>query len=301
MRIAVPSAALALIASIPAVLASDDVSPRADMTRTTASQESGSSVHSWEMPALTVQGRAASQLREEDRIGSYGQPRWTARRRWTEVRSYVIPEGQFEFEYWLIVKEPKHSSATRPVVVQQVYEAEIGLPYRFQLDLYQVYEKAGSAGPNELAETKFELRYALADWGKIWANPTLYGEWVSANNDYDSAEFKLLLCDEISPRWHWAANFVWEQKLGGDRAIAREFKPAVSYSVLDEKLSIGAEAKFAWEDDATNRGHYQREILVGPGIQVRLLPQMHVDISYLLGVTEDSLASKTALIAGWEF
>ncbi|MBA2481740.1 MAG: hypothetical protein H0V44_13840 [Planctomycetes bacterium] len=301
MRLSYLSAALGIIAASSGAIASDDVSPRADMTRTTASEESRASVHSWEMPALTVEGRSSGILREEDRIGSYAQPRWTARRRWTEVRSYVIPEGQIEFEYWLIVKEPKDRDATRPVKVQQVYEVEIGLPYRFQIDLYQVYQKTGSSGANELDETKFELRYALADWGKIWANPTLYGEWVAVSGDYDVAEFKLLLCDEIAPRWHWAANLVYEQRLGGDRFISREIKPALAYTVLDEKLSIGAEAKFAWEDVEGDRGNYQREILVGPSIQVRPLPQMHLDASYLMGVTDQSLASKTALILGWEF
>ena len=74
--------------------------------------------------------------------------------------------------------------------------------HRVQLDLYQVYKKDGSNGTNTLDATKFELRYALADWGKIWGNPTLYGEWEQAADGPDAIEFKLMaatLAD--APAW----------------------------------------------------------------------------------------------------
>ncbi|MBA3708485.1 MAG: transporter [Planctomycetes bacterium] len=288
--------ALALL-GLPYAALAEDITPTRTAPRTT-SDEARSQGHSWEMPALTVQGRGTAELREEDRIGSYQQPRWTARRRFTETRVYVVPEGQFEFEYWLIVKDFKKD---KPTQIQHVYEAEIGLPYRFQLDLYQVYEKEDSTGPLGLSETKFELRYALADWGRIWGNPTLYGEWANASGDYDSAEFKLLLTDELTPRWHWATNFVYERKVGGDQAVAQEMTNALSYTLRDEKVSLGIEDKFAWEDVKGDRGNYEREFLLGPSIQIRPLPQMHIDLSYMIGLTDNSPASKTVFIAGWEF
>ena len=281
-------------------LADDAVTTRAPAPATTASAET-KAVHSWEMPALIVEGRPDGALREEDRIGSYGQPRWTARRRFTEARAYVVPEGQIEFEYWLVLKERRNGQPTQR---KQIYEVEIGLPYRFQLDLYQVWEKDGAHQPQEMSETKFEIRWALANWGEIWFNPTLYAEWVSANGDYDSVEGKLLLADEIAPRWHWAANFVYERKLGGDEFVSREVIGAISYSVLDEKFSVGAEAKFTWEDTEETRGNYKRDQLIGPSIQYRPLPQMHLDLAYLINTAPEdksSTRSKTTFIAGWEF
>lgn len=281
-----------------ATAAADDVvSMPKSAPRQTASAEP-TSTHSWEMPALVVQGARDTSLREEDLIGPYAQPRWTARRRFTESRVYVIPEGQIEFEYWLIVKDKKHDE---PDEIQQVYEVEMGLPHRFQLDLYQVYVKEGARGTMGLDATKFELRYALADWGKIWGNPTLYAEWKAANADYDSAEFKVLLADEFAPRWHWATNFVYERKLGGDEALVREMTNAVSYTLQDERFSLGVEDKFAWEDTKDDRGNYEKEFLLGPSIQFRPQPQMHIDMAYMFGLTEESPASKTVLIAGWEF
>jgi len=50
---------------------------------------------------VTVEGERVPELFEEQRIGSYQQPRWTATRRFPTTRVYVVPEGKVEFEYWL--------------------------------------------------------------------------------------------------------------------------------------------------------------------------------------------------------
>src|SRR5262245_17120649 len=62
--------------------------------------ESGRRLRSWELPPVTVVGESPSSLREEERIGPYGQPRWTAARRFPTTRVYVIPEGKVEVEGW---------------------------------------------------------------------------------------------------------------------------------------------------------------------------------------------------------
>ena len=82
--------------------ADDSAIPQAGNENKTAAG-SAKSLHSWELPALTVQGGASPTARR--RSGRrYAQPRWTTTRRFTEVRTYVIPEGQFDFEYWLFVE-----------------------------------------------------------------------------------------------------------------------------------------------------------------------------------------------------
>ena len=271
---------------------------------TTASGEFGST-HSWVMPALAVEGKV-SDVREAQRIGSYGQPRWSARRLFTETRSYVIPEGQIEFEYWLVSEGPKRNDPDGETKVKQLYEVEMGLPYRFQLDLYQKYVKEGSDGPTELDSTKFEVRWAFADWDVILWNPTVYLEWTQANGDYDSVEGKLLLCDEITDRLRWAANAVWEEKTGGDRERSQELTGGISYGVIDSKLSVGVETKFGFvntidKGGTDQRTGYENEFLMGPSLQVRPAPQMHIDVAWLAGTTQTSPQSKFTMIAGWEF
>src|ERR1041385_923834 len=45
--------------------------------------------HAWELPPIIVVGEKAPELHEEEKIGSYAQPRWTADRRFPETRVYV--------------------------------------------------------------------------------------------------------------------------------------------------------------------------------------------------------------------
>ena len=260
--------------------------------------------HSWLMPAIAVDGQIST-VHEDQLIGSYGQPRWTARRLFTETRSYVIPEGQIQFEYWLTVQDAARNAPEGDEgKVKQQYEVEMGLPYRFQVDLYQEYEKEGmSDGENVLSALKFEVRWAFADWDVIPFNPTAYLEWEQGNGDYDTIEGKLLFCDDFTERLRWAANVVWEEKTGGDYSRSRELTGGVSYGAIDSKLAVGVETKFGWEDSQTD-GEWSactQEFLVGPSIQVRPSPQTHIDLALLFGLTEDSSRSKFNMVAGWEF
>ncbi len=296
---------LATIATMAALLplgAADTVPPNPAMHAGagTTPVADGQTTHSWELPALTVRGERWG-LREQDLVGSYEQPRWSTRRRFTETRAYVIPEGQFEFEYWLTIKDHARGDKDGDHTVQQQYEVEMGLPYRFQIDLYQSYEKEGTDGPNALSETKFEVRWALANWGVIWGNPTLYAEWAAVNNDADVAEFKLLLADDLAPAWIWAVNAVYEARVGGDLFHNYELTGALAYAVIDSKFSVGVETKFAWEDTKDDRGNFANEILLGPSIQYRPVPQMHIDLAVMPGLTDESPVTKTVMIAGWEF
>ncbi|MFN2508687.1 MAG: hypothetical protein ABR589_07925, partial [Chthoniobacterales bacterium] len=105
-------------------------------------------------------------LNQETPVGPYNQPEWTLQRSFSTSRVYVRPAGSIEFvQYWTPeFKDGKSEHAFRE-------EIEIGLPYRFQLDLYQNWG-IDEAGDSFYRGSSVELRYALADWGKIPLNPT---------------------------------------------------------------------------------------------------------------------------------
>src|SRR5213078_5265 len=208
---------------------------RRPSTQTTAQPER---MRSFELPPVTVVGEKASQLREEDRVGSYGQPRWTATRRFPGTRVYVVPEGKLEFEYWLRPTLNKDGSTD----TRSLYELEMGLPHRFQLDLYLRTDQEGDKGDMLLGE-QIEVRYAFADWGKLPGNPTVYFEYVMLEDRPDKIEPKLLLGGELAPKWHWGANLVAEIELGGERSHEYQLTGAISYTVIDEKFSVGAESQ----------------------------------------------------------
>ena len=260
----------------------------------------GDDHHTWTMPPVTVYGQAP--LREEDRIGDYAQPRWTAHRRFSETRLYVIPKGMVEFEYWLRTDAPKRGNG--PTEFQSMYEFEFGLPKRFQLDLYAVGHKTGSEGSFAVNEQKVEVRYAFADWNKIFGNPTVYLEWSQENQGHDLVEGKVLLGGQMVSRWHWGMNFVSEQETGGAREISNEWTTGISYSAEDTKLAVGVETQLAMVNSRIApglRSPYETSFLAGPSLQFRPLPQMHIDIAPLFGTTQPSLRAKTFVVFGWEF
>ncbi|MCA8964659.1 MAG: hypothetical protein H6838_07685 [Planctomycetes bacterium] len=249
-------------------------------------------------PPVVVEGTRVSNLREEDRIGSYQQPEWTSHRRFAETRVYVRPEGTAEFEYWLIPETSKDGGSTE---TKTQYEFEFGLPNRFQIDLYLVAHQDGNEGAMAIDEQKFEIRHALADWDEIWGNPTIYLEWAAINNAPDHVEGKLLFGGEAGESWHWGANLVFEHETGGLQENGYEITGGLSKTLVDQRFSVGAEVKAAWIDDKTDRGDFATEVLIGPSFQFRPVPNAHIDVAPLFGVTDDSPEAKLTLLFGWEF
>ena len=243
-------------------------------------------------------------LFEDQPIGAYAQPRWTATRRFPTTRVYVIPKGTMTLEYWLETKaDLGGKNATRH---RSSYEAEMGLGHRLQLDLYLSTEQLGKAGALDLLEEKVELRYAFANWGVIPGNPTLYLEWVRANAGSPRAEGKLLFGGEIASGWHWGANLVYEREVtGADQEGEYAVTGAVAGSVIDYKLSLGAEVQLEATDKTGDRFSFEdQEILAGPSLQWRPVPPMHVDLVALFGAEHGSgettpLAEPT-IVVGWE-
>lgn len=254
--------------------------------------------HTWEMPPIEVKGKAT--LVEEDLIGTYAQPRWTAHRRFSETRVYVIPEGMADFEFWLIPKVRKNG---KPSSFAAQYEVEFGLPGRVQIDLYAVSNKTGKDGPMTFDEQKYEIRWALADWGKIFGNPTLYAEWKAESDAPDHVEAKLLLGGQITSGWHWGSNFVYEHEIAGAKEDSREWTTGLSYSARDSKVGVGVETQLARISEVNHgkREHTGTEFFLGPSLQFRPSPRSHLDIAPLFGLTKDSVRMKMFVVFGWEF
>src|SRR5262249_27982264 len=126
----------------------------------------------------------ATQYKEDAPVGPYQQPMWTTRRRFPSTRVYVqMLPGEAEFEQWLEVRVPKGEDENRVTRLRE--EFAFGLGGRTQLDLY-VNTQHVSQGPESTFDFRgwsAELRYALADWNEIPANPTLYFEYHFNNEE----------------------------------------------------------------------------------------------------------------------
>jgi hypothetical protein len=249
------------------------------------------------MPEVIVSEASEKPALQEDRpIGENQQPEWTTRRRFATTRVYVNAPWQVEFEQWWKGKFPRHG---KPEHLFQS-EVEMGLPYRFQLDLYQNVE-VNPGGDLRYGGTQVEARWALAEWNKIFLNPTLYGEWKFNNAAPDAYEVKLLLAQDIYQRWHWALNLFYEQEVGGGRESEAGFAQGLSYTVLDEKLSAGVEMQLERTSGPNLDGKPEVEFLIGPSVQWRPCPRIHIDFVPLVGTTGDSPRVEAFVVFGFDF
>ena len=236
---------------------------------------------------------SGSPVSEEAPVGENQQPEWTAYRRFSTTRIYVLPPWQIEFEQWWKGKFPREGESDH--LFQS--EVEIGLPYRFQLDVYENVEN-GDSGTR--TGNQIEARWALADWNKFPLNPTLYAEWKFNNDAPDAYEFKLLLGEQLAPRWHWGFNLFFERETGGDRTTEWGFSQAVSYTVIDSKLGVGLEMNYENTTVKGSREKSENEFLIGPSIQWRPNRRIHLDFVPLLGATHDSPIVEAFIVFGFE-
>jgi hypothetical protein len=207
----------------------------------------------------------------------------------------VRPPGSLEFvQYWT----PEWKDGVTEHAFRE--EVEIGLPYRFQLDFYQNWGIDGR-GDSSYKGSSVELRYALADWGKIPLNPTLYAEWAFNDAAPDVWELKLLLGETFARRWNWAANIIYEQEAGGSRETEIAFSTALSYALIDETLNIGFEALAERKTEAGSRSNPEYELLVGPSINVHPTRNSFVTVAPLFGTTADSPDVELFVVAGFQF
>jgi len=240
-----------------------------------------------------------AKLQEELPTGEYKQPEWTTERRFTTTRVYLQQTPwSCGVEQWVKAQYFNHG---KPEYLFQD-EFEIGLPYRFQFDIYENW--APSTGNNLIHENlALELRWALADWGKIPLNPTVYLEWKFNNPDLgkDFYEIKMLFGQELARRWHWGLNLFYEKETGGELTREIGLAQGLSYTVKDKVFSCGAELKVESETVKDFRTPVPLEVDLGPSFQWRPLKRIHMDFVPLIGLTKDSPQVEAWFIFGLDF
>jgi hypothetical protein len=241
----------------------------------------------------TVLGEAET---EQSAVGPYGQPEWTARpHRFATTRHYVLPPGVAEVELWGI---GVFDEGTGPAYEVQE-EFLLGLPNRFQIDVYQVQARGANQDSFHHAESKFEVRWALDEWGEIPLNPTLYAEWeTDPSADSDAVEYKLLLADDLAPNWYWAGNAVYEQSYSGSRETELAVTSGLNYTVQDKKWNVGLEGEIGRATEDGSRSDPTWEYLVGPSFQYRFTDASRLRFIPLAGLGPDSPDLEALLIFG---
>jgi hypothetical protein len=241
---------------------------------------------------------------DTDRVGPYNQPAWTTQRPFPTVRTYVLPPGQMQVEQWYRPRWKRDGTREDRILE----EFAIGLPGRFQLDVYGRW----NIEPNEdnryqanWEGTQIELRWALANWGVVPFNPTLYAEWVQRDNREDEPnkyELKLLLAEELfCGKLFYAGNFILEQEVGGEHATELGYSQALATTLIERKLLAGVELWYRSESVHGDRSNPTHEFLIGPTVQWRPTNQTFLDVAPLFGTTPDAPKVEMWVVFGYQF
>ncbi|MEO5717634.1 MAG: hypothetical protein ABIR29_03575 [Chthoniobacterales bacterium] len=242
--------------------------------------------------------------------GAYGAPGAFSRSRFSPLTTaYVLPPGSV---YAALIYE---GNAFRHGAPDHVFtqEVEVGLPYRFGLALENRVERF--IGDTENSSFSVEGRWALADWGKIPLNPTLFAEYkfgtgsilheegpppppeeaaqedgAGPPNVPDAYEFRLLLSQEFGGRFEWAFNAFFEKENTGDRGREWGFAQSIQTPILlpRERLKAGLEMKYQNFTVKDTRGSPIHRFGIGPSLSFKPAPHMRFDMAPLFGVTKDS-------------
>ena len=231
----------------------------------------------------------------QTRVGEYNQPLWSTMRMFPSTRVYVMnPPGTGMYEKWFDIRDRRNG----PPQVRMRDEFTFGLGKRFQVDLYSHTVYDGEAGSKTFAWRGFswELRYALADWGKIWGNPTLYFEHKLLNG-YMGIEPKLLLGDNLGKNGIWGLNLIYEGNLAPIREQQeREYAGTASYGyMVNNDLTVGASTMYR-NNDGNSVEYY-----IGPLIQYRFNGRTYLSVEVMPGLTQESKVSRSTVILAWRF
>lgn len=230
-------------------------------------------------------------------VGEYNQPAWTLVRKFPSTRVYVMtPPGTVMYEKWFDIRQRRNG----PAEVRMRDEFAFGLGKRLELDLYMHTVMNGYSNNQSIGLRGFswEVRYALADWGKIWGNPTLYFEHKLLNGR-QGIEPKLLLGDRIGKKGIWGFNAIYEANLGGTKEEQeREYAYTASYGqIINNDLTLGVSHMFRYNDYEG----ISTEWYIGPMLQYRFNGHGYVNVEHMPGLSETSKQSRTIIIFGWRF
>ncbi len=255
-----------------------------------------------------------------DDIGSaYGATGGFSRTRFAPLTTaYVLPPWTF------YVGEIYEGDAFRHGPPDHLFteEVEMGLPYRFGVAVETSFERFnGGGGPSTAS---IEGRYALADWGKIPLNPTIFVEYKFGVGPIrreeippppgggeeeesgppqrpDAYELRLLLAQEFGGRFEWAWNGFFEKENTGDRGREWGFAQSVVTPILlpHEQLKVGVEMAYKNFTVKDTRGDPTHSFVIGPTAALRTTHNTRLDVSTLFGCTDDSPNVQVFAVFSW--
>lgn len=212
------------------------------------------------------------------------------------TRFYVTEPWEIEFEQFYDGVVPRKGPPTQLFQT----EVEFGLPGRIQLGVNEglVHAPGDRLRHDEIV---FETRFALAPWGKLPLNPTLFAEWHVREQDSDAYEFKILLAQDLGDRWFWAFNATFEHEVSGGLESEVGFSQSILYTFIPSVLRMGAEMTLNRPIERGGHGIPEVEFAIGPSVAWQVCKHAELKVAPLIGVTSHSPRVEIAVLLGIDF
>jgi hypothetical protein len=119
----------------------------------------------------------------------------------------------------------------------------------------------------------------------------------------DAYEFRLLLAEDFGERLEWAMNWFFEQEVGFDRGREWGFAQSAVVPIWleHERLKAGVEMQYRNFTDKDTRGDPLHSFVVGPTIAWKPSKNTRIDVSPLLGCTDDSPRAQVFVVVSMLF
>jgi hypothetical protein len=229
-------------------------------------------------------------------------PDWTQDRNFAGTRFWKLDQGSFAIEQWWRLREPREGDGYQLLQT----ELAIGLSPRIQLDIYENLTNEEGSWTHE--GNQIEARIAFDPvYGRTPLNPVLYLEWHPRHLAADRAEARLLGGGQIwGPQLVGAVNLFYEQNvtksMDGYVANPEMGITAAAGFALTKWLRGGAETKFALEKERWSDAEWEKQLLVGPNVTIRVIDdRLRLHATVLFGVTDDAKKIDSFVIASSTF
>jgi hypothetical protein len=113
----------------------------------------------------------------------------------------------------------------------------------------------------------------------------------------DAIEGRILLAQDFGEKVEWALNGFFEQEIGGDRGREWGFAQSVEVPITrNEWLKAGVEMQYTNFSDKDTRDNPEHRFVIGPTIGWKPARWCRVDVSELLGLTDESPRAQTFVV-----
>lgn len=193
-------------------------------------------------------------------------PAWAGTQAFPTTRAYVAPPRMLVLGFHALGVGALDDSTYSHEDTH--YGAWWGLPHRLAVEASLLVRAYGVTAPPTINQQAFAVRWAWADWGRLWGNPGIAASYQANNAAQPRGTVQLTLSDTW-PKGLWGINVECSRDLRGP-LLAQTYGAlvAMGWAWADLALDAGAEGTVFLTDNTGSRFTFSEGTwLAGPYVR----------------------------------